>query len=339
MNNQKWTIPLAALFLVFLYLISHFAYSYIKIRGIVGEVEDNPNAKTFAKHHIVLISQELDNPFWRTIEHGAEEEAKSFNMDLEYTGPFRLNPTEQTKLFDKAIDSKVDGIVVQGIEIEEYKLLIEKAKGRGIPVITVDNDVSSSKRLNYIGTDNLGSGKKLGEIVIKSMLNSGNASKPQRIGVIIGSHDSPNQQDRLKGFLSVVQSVPSIKLSGVGVSNISRIQAIQAAEKMLRDDPQINVMVGTSAFDAVGILQAVKTLNMSARVKIFGFDDLDETKQAISKGEIEATIIQKPEDMGREAIKELHAYFEGGTPPQQDHLMSYDVLDRSEIAGDISHEH
>lgn len=339
MSNQKWTLALAALFLVFLYLLSHFAYSYIQIRGIVSEIADNPNAKTFAKHHIVLISQELDNPFWRTIEQGAVEEAKNFNMDLEYTGPFRLNPAEQTKLLDKAIASKVDGILVQGLDLDEYKNLIEKAIGRGIPVITVDTDAPGTKRLTYVGTDNVGSGKKLGEVVINFIQHSVNSPKLPRIGIIIGSHDSPNQQERLQGFLSMIEAVPSIKVSAVGVSNISRIQATQAAEKMLREDPNINVMVGTSALDAAGILQAVKKLNMSDRVKIFGFDDLEETKQAISKGEIEATVIQKPEEMGREAIKEIHAYFEGGAPLQNRYLTSYQVMDRSNVMGDTSHEH
>src|ERR1700730_3424092 len=112
MTNRKWTIALVMLFLVFLYLLSNFAYSYLKISDIVGEVADNLKVKGIAKHHIVLISQELDNPFWRTIEHAAEDEANNFNMDLEYIGPFRLNPDEQTKLLEKTIASKVDGILV-----------------------------------------------------------------------------------------------------------------------------------------------------------------------------------------------------------------------------------
>jgi ribose transport system substrate-binding protein len=338
MSNRKWTIALSVLFLVFLYLISDFAYSYIKISDIVGEVADNMKSKTFAKHHIVLISQELDNPFWRTIGHGAEEEAKNFNMDLEYIGPFRLNQSEQMKLLDKTIASKVDGILVQGIETEEYRALIEKAVGRGIPIITVDTDTPGSKRIIYVGTDNVSAGKKLGEVVLKSMQHTSESTK-LRIGVIIGSHDAPNQEERLQGFLSIVHLLPNIEVVNVGVSNISRIQATQTAEKMLKDDPQINLMIGTSALDAVGILQAVKSLQRLDSVKIFGFDDLEETKVAISKGEIEATIIQKPEEMGREAIKELHAYFEGRAAQEGLHLTSYEVLDRSNIVEAMSHEH
>jgi ribose transport system substrate-binding protein len=116
----------------------------------------------------------------------------------------------------------------------------------------------------------------------------------------------------------------------VAVSNISRIQAAQAAEQLLRQHPGINVMVGTSALDAVGILQAVKTLGVQERVRIFGFDDLEETKQAIARGEIVATVIQKPDEMGREAVRQLHAYFEG-VPLEMNHFTPYEVLDRSNV--------
>jgi ribose transport system substrate-binding protein len=334
MSDRKWTLALAALFLIFLYLLSYFGYSYIKIVDIVGKVADTRKVKGIAKHHIVLISQELDNPFWRTIEHAAEDEANNFNMDLEYIGPFRLNPDEQTKLLEKTIASKVDGILVQGLTSDIYRDIINKAMERGIPVITVDTDAANSKRLAYVGTDNIGSGVKLGQVVAKSMLGSNNSSK-LHIGVIIGSHEALNQQERLQGFLSVVNKLPGTQVAGVEVSNISRIQAAQSAEKLLKEHPEINVMVGLSALDAAGILQSVKTLNMLDRVKIFGFDDLEETKQAIVKGEIVASIIQKPDEMGREAIKELHTYFEGGTLLNNVFLTNYEVMDSSNVEKDI----
>lgn len=330
MNDRKWTLALAAIALVFLFLLVQFGVSYINISGIVRDLADTAGNKKNLRHHVVMISQELDNPFWRTIEHAAAEVAQEYNMELEYTGPFRLNPAEQTKLLDKAIASKVDGIFVQGVKGEEYTRLINKAMERGIPVITVDTDAPESKRLTYVGTDNLSSGAKLGEIVAESTAKLG--IKPVHIGIIIGSMEAPNQQLRLEGFESVVKSVPGVDIAGVAVSNISRIQATQAAEQLLRRHPEINVMVGTSALDGIGILQAVKTLNLQQKVRIYAFDDLDETKQAIAAGEIEATVIQKPSEMGREAMRQLHMYFEGGTL-LRNHFTGYEVLDRSNIGG------
>jgi ribose transport system substrate-binding protein len=324
MKDRKWTLGLALLLLVLFCLLGQFAYSFLKIQGIVRDLADTGSGKSVPRHHIVLISQELDNPFWRTIGHAAQEAAQEYNMELEYTGPFRLNPAEQAKLLDKAIAAKVDGILVQGVKGDDYASLIGKAISRGIPVITVDTDAPGSKRLTYVGSDNQEAGRRLGELIVSSVGPKAN------IGIIIGSREAVNQQLRLEGFLSVMRRYPDIHIAGVGESNISRIQAAQSAEAMLREHPEINVMVGTSALDGVGILQAVKTLNRLDRTKIFGFDDLEETREAIVKGEIEATVIQKPAEMGREAVKALHAYFEGSTLPQT-HFTSNEVLDRSNV--------
>jgi ribose transport system substrate-binding protein len=318
-------------------LLGQFGYAYAKISGIARDLVDAPAPGKNIQHHVVLISQELDNPFWRTVGRAAEEAAGQYNMELEYVGPFRLNPAEQTKLLDKAIASKVDGIFVQGVNGSEYAALIDKAIGRGIPVITVDTDVPDSKRLTYVGTDNVGSGRKLGELVVQaeSARLGQAAAAPKagpflRIGIIVGSTEAPNQQQRLEGFRSVVQAAPGAEITGIGVSNISRIQATQAAAQLLRAHPDINVMVGMSALDGVGILQAVKSMNLQGQVKIYGFDDLDETKTAIAKGEIEATVIQQPAEMGTEAVRLMHAYFEGSVLDKV-HFTSYEVLDRKNV--------
>ncbi|MFC0211046.1 sugar-binding protein [Paenibacillus chartarius] len=330
MNDRRGTMALSALGLLFLFLLGQFGYSYLKISEIVSELADAGQQSKAYRHHVVLISQELDNPFWRTIGKAAEEAAKDYNMELEYVGPFRLNPMEQTKLLDKMIASRVDGILVQGVDTDEYKRLINKAIERHIPVITVDTDSPDSSRLTYVGTDNRASGHKLGEVVIESLRKEPGAAMRNRIGVIIGSAEAANQQQRLEGFKAAVGAEPYMPIAGVAVSNISRIQAAQAAESLLREHPDINVMVGLSALDAVGILQAVKVLGMQDRVRIFGFDDLEETKAAIAKGEIVATVIQKPEEMGREAVRQLHAYFGSGELAPY-HFTSHEVLDRSNV--------
>lgn len=329
MKDRKWTLGLALLFIVLFYLLSDFAYSYLNIRGIARELADIKDGQTVPKHHVVLISQELDNPYWRTVGHSAEEAAKQYNMDIEYTGPFRLNQAEQAKLLDQAIAAKVDGILVQGVKGDEYANLINKAISRGIPVLTVDTDAPDSKRLTYVGTDNLESGKRLGELVVSSV------GPRAEIGIIVGSREAANQQMRLDGLLSVLKQHPGIHVASVGESNISRIQAVQTAEAMLREHPEIDVMVGTSALDGVGILQATKTLKLKDRVRIFGFDDLDETRDAIAKGEIVATVIQKPAEMGIDSVKLLHAYFEGSPLPATQ-FTSFEVLDRSNVRKDVA---
>lgn len=293
---------------IFVYLLSYFAYSFYTIQGIVREIEDI-GTDTVKPKHIVLISQELDNTFWRTVEKGAREATKQWDIQMEYIGPFRLNVEEQTKLLDKYIAAKVDGILIQGVHGDSYRKLIDKAIEKGIPVVTIDTDVPYSKRIAHVGTNHYEAGKGLAELVVKSSGTSG------KLGIIVGSLEALDQQLRLEGFRSVTDLYPGLQIVHIDVSNISRIQAAQTAQTMLTEYPDLNVMVGLSSLDGLGIMQAVNTLNYQNNLKIYAFDDLPETRQALAKQEIEASVMQMPYIMGQEAVRLLHQSMEGQQVP------------------------
>ncbi len=135
--------------------------STLKIDHLVRQMEQSQIENKPTKH-VVLIAQELDNPFWRMVEKGAKEAAAQLGMKIDYMGPIRINPSEQTNLLEKSIAAKPDAILVQGIKDQQYDRLISKAIDQGIPVITVDADEPESRRLAYVGTDNSGSGQTHG---------------------------------------------------------------------------------------------------------------------------------------------------------------------------------
>ncbi|KXG10716.1 D-ribose-binding periplasmic protein [Anoxybacillus sp. P3H1B] len=322
MTNKKWTISLAVLFFLFLYVLIQFVVSTQKIEKTVEQLRQTVHSSP-ALPHFVLISQELDNLYWREIERGAKEAAKHYHVNVEYIGPLRTNMDEQMKLLEKAIASRVDGIIVQSLNDVRFTPLINKAMAQGIPVITIDTDAPLSRRLSYVGTNNLEAGKLLGQAVISRV----NGKK--KIGVIIGSDMSANQNLRLEGFRSVIAQNPLLSIAAIASSNISRIQASIQTEKMLRAHPDISVMVGTSALDAIGILMATKNLNRKD-VQIFGFDNVTETLQAIRQGQIVATIIQQPYDMGYSAV-ELMVKHLSGQHIEKEHFTAIKIVDKTNV--------
>lgn len=324
MSDRKWTFGLIALLVVFLYLLVQFGLISFKIQHIVGNIEQPPAAAAKGPH-FVMISQELDNPFWRTVERGAREVAQNLGMQMEYVGPLRIDVKEQTRLMEKTIAEKPDAILAQGIRSDQFNALVAKAMRQGIPVITVDTDAPGSERLTYVGTDNLESGKLLGRTLVQAAGTKGH------IGVIIGSDTADNQRLRLQGFREVIGQYPDLKIVDVRPSNISRIIAAEQAEEMLLSHPDIDFMVGLSALDGIGIVQAVHSASPQKPVQIFGFDDLEETKQAIKRGEIVATVIQRPYLMGVDSVTLLHDYLQKRPVPKE-HYTDILVLDKSNVS-------
>ncbi|MFD0697755.1 substrate-binding domain-containing protein [Paenibacillus sp. GCM10027628] len=321
MSNRKWNWGLSLLFLTFACLLVLFIGSTTRMKSLVSPLKSGGHEQETNHRRVVLISQELDNPYWRAIEQGAQEASQQYGMDVAYEGPYRINPSEQSRLLAKSIAAKADAIVVQGIGDPGYRVLIDKAASLGIPVITVDTDEPASRRLTYVGTDNREAGKRMGELVAQA---SGNAGS---IGVLIGSEQAANQQLRLEGFRSVIGKFPGLSIVDVRASHISRLEAAGQAETMLKQYPQIRFMVGFSALDGAGIREAAER-TPSHEVRIFAFDDVAETVEGVRNGQIAATIVQQPHDMGYKAVALLNDYFLGKVLQPQNYTDT-SVLDRN----------
>ncbi|PEJ57788.1 sugar ABC transporter substrate-binding protein [Bacillus sp. AFS002410] len=294
MEEKKWSIILSVLFLLFVYVLIHFEINARNIENSVQKLQDR-EVEPKKKLHFVLISQEFDNPYWRKVQEGADVAAEKYGVNVEYIGPLRTSPEEQIKLLEKAIASQVDGIIVQSLDENTFSPVINKAVSQHIPVITIDTDAPKSKRIAYVGTNNFNAGEQLGRVVVEETGGVG------KIGVIIGSEKSESQQARLNGFLNVVKKNPNLVVKEIESSNISIIQAKLQAENMMRNNKDISIMVGTSALDAIGILNASKNLKLN-QVEIFGFDNIEGTLQAVQDDSIKATVIQKPYEMGYQSV-------------------------------------
>lgn len=320
MKNRIWNGALILLALLFVGLFAGFAVTVLHIRELTLQL--SPKSASAEKPRVALISQVQNNPFWRSVEEGAASASKRFGMDLEYMGPSRIDPGEQTRLLEKAMAERFDALLVQGLNDPASARLIDQAIASGIPVITIDADEPESARMAYVGTDNRAAGQRMGDVVVRSIGESGG------IGVLIGSEAS-NQQLRLEGFRSVVERYPGLSIEDVRTSNISRLQAEEQAEDMLREHPDLKAIVGFSSLDGPGIAEAAEHLKANDLL-VFGFDDLGNTRQAISQCQIAATLVQQPNRMGEEAITLIHDYIQGQKITEL-HYTGTTILDRAAL--------
>ncbi|CQR45946.1 D-allose-binding periplasmic protein precursor [Paraliobacillus sp. PM-2] len=260
-------------------------------------LEGQLNNKKVYDYHFVLITEEVGNDYWRLIESGAREQALANNVYLEYIGPEQADLKERLNTFDRMIAANVDGIFIQGLPGNRFTYLVEKAKDQSIPVATIDADAPESARNFYVGTDNYQAGYLAGKTLIK------HTSGTINIGIIVGSMESLNQQLRLKGLKEAIASVKRIKIISIDESTISEIGAAQATYALLKNNPEINALFGLSALDGIGIVQGVEEMNPSNYPFIVAFDTLPETISLIEKDKIFATVVQYPNQMGRQAIE------------------------------------
>src|SRR2546428_13621504 len=89
-----------------------------------------------------------------------------------------------------------------------FKARIDKAISEGIPVICVDADVPDSRRVLYIGTDNLKAGRESLKRMAALVPGKGNI-------VVITIPGQANLDDRLAGVVDALKNFTAMKLTKI----------------------------------------------------------------------------------------------------------------------------
>jgi len=259
------------------------------------------------KPKIVLISHVYANPYWQQVRLGAEKAAKERGVIIDFQGPDTASVEEGIRLIKMAYAAKVSGIIAYVQDETRYNDVINKVIEGGIPLVTIDSDAENSKRLAYVGTDNVEAGRVGGREVIRQIGTEG------KVGIIMGGKSVKNQIERVEGFKDYINSNSNIVIAAIESSDSYLLEAELAAKKILNQHPDVKALFCTSALDGLGAAKAVKGLGLTGKVKIICFDDLPETLDNIEKGVITSTVVQKPYLMGYKAVNIIMDNIEGKT--------------------------
>lgn len=291
---------------IFKYTIYIFIMIFITANGILlYSLREEKAVEGQIKPKIVLISHVFTNPYWQYVKLGAEEAAKQRNAVIEFEGPDNASVDEGIRFINMAYAAKVSGIITYIQDEDKYNSVINKVVEGGIPIVTVDSDAANSKRLAYVGTDNIAAGSKGAEEMISQIGTEG------KVGIIMGGRNVKNQMERVKGFKDYISENSKLTISDIESSDARLLEAELATEKILINNSDIKALFCTSSLDGEGAAKALNGLNLVGKVKIICFDDLPETLGRIKTGIITASIVQKPYMMGYRAVNIIMDSLEG----------------------------
>lgn len=298
---------LGALIVVFSYLT---VISAVKAFRSTSDMPANLSSAP-ASIRLVLITQELDTPFWNLVGQGAIQQAREENVQLEVWGSYGNNKDDFLKKMEVAIHSKVDGIIVQGLDDEAFKELTKiKAAFYGIPVITVANDVpvEESLRKTYVGSDQYWAGKVIACQLLKEMGTSGEV-------VILGDQQQAYyQQERLAGIQDVLSRYPDIVMI-VKETADAKEQVMATTQRLMNEVPSISAFIVINANYAGPMIQEIGRRTQVEPYYIYTFDDGVESTALLEQGKIDGVLEQKPKEMGSKSVKWMMEWITGKTVP------------------------
>jgi ribose transport system substrate-binding protein len=247
-----------------------------------------------------LIAANVQLPYWQTVANGFNKAATVYNVQAKVTGPQSYDPLAELDALQTAVREKPAGILISIADVSTLERGIESAIREGVPLITVDSDAPATRRLYFIGTNNIEAGRLGGSRLVDKLNGKGNVAFFTMPG-------QPNLEDRLAGFRQVLSSQPGIKIvQTIDMKGDAKTAADQAQQLLAKTGAQkIDAFVCLEAISGKPVADAVKAAKATDRT-VIAWDTDEGTLNAIRDGTIDSTIAQKPYTMGFFGLKLLH---------------------------------
>lgn len=269
-----------------------------------GKGGSSPENSTAAKKlKLAFVANNAAN-FWTIARRGCEEAEKELgNVKVEFRLPSTGSAAEQQQILDDLIASGVDGIAVSPVDPANQVAALDRIASQTL-LITHDSDAPGSKRVCYIGTDNVAAGREAGKLIKEALPQGGS------IMVFVGKIDAQNAQERFSGIKQELEG-SNVKIVDVRTDDTDPVRAQKNAEDTLVKHPEIACLVGLWSYNGPAILNAVKSGGKAGKVKIVCFDEEAETLLGVADGTIHGTVVQQPFEFGKQAIVRMAGYLGG----------------------------
>jgi ribose transport system substrate-binding protein len=271
-----------------------------------GTSQTGGSSSVTKKYTLALIVGVKGDPFYVTMQKGAQAQADKLGVTLVVDGPTQFKDTLQVPIVDALIAKKVDVIIIAACDKQSLIAPLQRANDQGIKVISVDTFIGNGDYTNgpvkfplsYIGSDNVQGGNIAGQALIKAIGGKGSIYIQN---VTPGISTTDQREQGCKEAITATNG--AVKLVGVDYNNDSAAKATQQTAAILQRTPNLSGIFGTNIFSAEGAAQAVKNANKQGQIKIANFDAPEQAIADLRNGVVDLVIAQKPADMGSTAVQ------------------------------------
>lgn len=245
-------------------------------------------------YKLIFIPKTTDstNGFWLSLIDGAELGAEELGAELEVYGTdTEAEVEEQIELIRSCIEKKPDAMLVAAGDYSRTTAVLREVKDSGIKLILLDSLVDQHIADAEVCTDNYGAGVELGEYA-KNLIDEDSV-----IGIVGHVKGTSTAADREKGIRDGLGAYEE-QVADIVFCDSSYDRAYTLTQEMLTKYPDMDVLIGTNQYAAVGAARAVKDMGMEEQIQMVGFDNSIEEIQYLEEGIFQAIIIQKPFNMG-----------------------------------------
>jgi len=280
-----------------------------KVMGAVtqlGYVRDSAAANLARQrfYRLVFILPETNNEFVQALERDIAELSTRKTLQRTTLTCLKVPPFDPTALvarLDGLKASEADGITVFGPDTPEVCDAIERARNRGIAVVTLVADLPNSKRHHFVGIDNVAAGRTAARLMGRFIGGAG------QLLIITGSRLANDHLERINGFNAVMtEDYPGLTV----VTTLEGRDDAELIHKLLPDifanNPNINGIYSAAAGNP-GLIQYLQETGLHKDMVVVAHELTDSSQQALANGIFDVVIAQDTGHLIRSATRLLMA--------------------------------
>ncbi|TWT06796.1 ribose ABC transporter substrate-binding protein RbsB [Planococcus sp. CPCC 101016] len=260
--------------------------------GSSSEENSGDGGEASGDYTIGFSISTLNNPFFVTLNEGAEAKAEELGANLTVVDA-QDNASKQASDIEDLIQQGVDLIMINPVDSEAVAAAVESANSANIPVITVDRSAAGGEVVSHIASDNVAGGEMAGEHLV-SIVGEG-----ALVAELEGVPGSSAARERGEGFNNI--AADSLDVAAKQTANFNRSEGLSVMENILQANPDITGVFAHNDEMALGALEAIEASGKD--IAVVGFDATDDAVKAVEDGRLDGTIAQKPEMIGEMAVE------------------------------------
>ena len=290
------------------------------------KAEQAGDEESKGKGKIAVVISTLNNPWFVVLGNTAKERAEQLGHEATIFDS-QNDTAKESDHFDNIIAGGYSAILFNPTDADGSIANVRKAKEADIPTFCIDREINSNEvATTQILSDNYTGCVEMGQYFVKKM--NGKGKYVELLG-ILGDNNTWN---RSKGFHSVVDNYPELKMVSQQTAEFDRTKAMEVLESILQANPEIDaVFCGNDAM-AMGAYQALVAAGKAEKVMVFGFDGAKDVIDSIHDGKIVATGMQFPKKMARMAAEQADEYIKGRKDFPQKVPVAVELVTQENIA-------
>ena len=258
------------------------------------------------QHKVALVAKSTQTEFWLSVFAGAEAAAAEYNLDLTTMGPATEEDYEaQNQMIAGAVADGAEALVFSAIDFAENAPAVDAAGQAGVKIVSIDSGVGSDQVSTYIGTDNYAAGRMAAQAALEQV------EGPLTVGLVNYDESTANGQERERGVRDALAESGRARVAASVTTLVEAGRARTDTADLLRNNPEVNVVVAFNEPTSVGAAQAVEELGLEEEVFLVGFDSNVATVEGLQTGSVDALVVQKPYAMGYLGVESAYRLLTG----------------------------